>query len=387
METYFAEAERLPDIQIKRQVDTVCHHPMMDGLLQLMGGCIAVLNACRQIVALNETLMKMIGGKEIQDILGLRLGEALGCSHAGDMPGGCGTSQACGSCGAAIAMVASLGSEQPAEQTCSVSVERQGRAMDLYFRVNASPLRIDDELFILLFLQDITRRQQLEALERVFFHDINNTLMGLMSASDLLLSSTGDEADKMAGFVRHFAVRIHQEISMQRYLIGRDVGNLELQYDDVDIDTVFDDIQRMVAYHPAAMKKTIRRNDDSVHLKLYTDVHILQRVLINMLINALEATQTGQAVRLKARAENGHIVFSIWNPSSMPPEIAQRVFQRNFSSKGQIGRGLGTYSMKLFGERILGGQLSFTSTPQAGTTFYFVVPKRPPAEVRIRNSR
>lgn len=386
METYFAEAERLPDIHIKRQVDTVCRHPMMDGLLQLMGGCIAVLNACRQIVALNETLMKMIGGKEIQDILGLRLGEALGCSHAGDMPGGCGTSQACGSCGAAIAMVASLGSERPAERTCSVSVARQGRAMDLYFRINASPLRIDDELFILLFLQDITRRQQLEALERVFFHDINNTLMGLMSASDLLLSSTGDEADRMARFVRHFAVRLHQEISMQRYLVSRDVGPLELQYDDVDIDTVFDDIQRMVAYHPAAMKKKIRRDDDPVPLKIYTDVHILQRVLINMLINALEATQAGQAVRLDAHAEDGHIVFSIWNPSFMPPEIAQRVFQRNFSSKGQIGRGLGTYSMKLFGERILGGRLSFTSTPQEGTTFYFVVPKRATAPGRIRNS-
>jgi sensor histidine kinase regulating citrate/malate metabolism len=45
------------------------------------------------------------------------------------------------------------------------------------------------------------------------------------------------------------------------------------------------------------------------------------------------------------------------------------MFQRNFSTKDGMGRGLGTYSMKFLGEEILGGRVSFTSDPENGTTF------------------
>jgi signal transduction histidine kinase len=376
--TYFAPAERSVGETLHHQIDVVCSHPMMDGLLQLVGGCIAVLNAQRQIVALNQTLIALLGLEDVQDVLGLRLGEALGCLHAGDMPGGCGTGQACLSCGAAITIVSTLGSNRPAERTCSVSIDRHGQPMDLYFLVHASPLRLNNQLFVLLFLQDISRRQQLEALERVFFHDVNNTLMGLLTASDLLLSASGEEMEKMAKFVRHFAVRLHQELSLQRYLIGTDIEQLELQYADISIDAVFEEIQRTIGYHPAAMGKRIQRRPKIQNLSVCTDIHLLQRVLVNMLINAVEATPSSQTVWLDAQAEDGKVVFSVWNPTSMPPEIAQRIFQKNFSSKGQLGRGLGTYSMKLFGEKILGGQLSFTTTPQNGTTFYFALPVKPP---------
>jgi sensor histidine kinase regulating citrate/malate metabolism len=53
------------------------------------------------------------------------------------------------------------------------------------------------------------------------------------------------------------------------------------------------------------------------------------------------------------------------------PEISNRLFQRNFSTKSEAGRGIGTYSMKLFGEKVLGGKVSFTSSEEDGTLFKF----------------
>lgn len=47
------------------------------------------------------------------------------------------------------------------------------------------------------------------------------------------------------------------------------------------------------------------------------------------------------------------------------PKLLLRIFQRSFSTKGAKGRGLGTYSMKLFGETYLGGQVSFRSSAGA----------------------
>ena len=70
----------------------------------------------------------------------------------------------------------------------------------------------------------------------------------------------------------------------------------------------------------------------------------------------------------------------------MPHVVQLQLFQRSFSTKG-LGRGLGTYSMKLLSERYLGGRISFTSTEEAGTTFTASYPRqlrRAPVENRSR---
>jgi sensor histidine kinase regulating citrate/malate metabolism len=59
----------------------------------------------------------------------------------------------------------------------------------------------------------------------------------------------------------------------------------------------------------------------------------------------------------------------VHNMSFMSPEVKLQVFMRSFSTKG-MQRGLGTYSMKIFGEQYLGGKVNFTSDPQNGTTFF-----------------
>jgi sensor histidine kinase regulating citrate/malate metabolism len=100
----------------------------------------------------------------------------------------------------------------------------------------------------------------------------------------------------------------------------------------------------------------------------------LLRVLGNMVTNALEASGPGDAVKVWLEPVEGGLVFLVWNKQAIPADIARRVFQRNFSTKAELGRGLGTYSMKLFGEELLGGQVDFTTSESDGTTFRFVLP-------------
>lgn len=58
-------------------------------------------------------------------------------------------------------------------------------------------------------------------------------------------------------------------------------------------------------------------------------------------------------------------------------EVQAQVFQRSFSTKGN-DRGLGTYSMKLFGENYLKGKVYFQSDADKGTTFFLALPKQYP---------
>jgi sensor histidine kinase regulating citrate/malate metabolism len=94
-----------------------------------------------------------------------------------------------------------------------------------------------------------------------------------------------------------------------------------------------------------------------------------------MIKNALEATAEGGKVTIFLIENPNHLSFSIHNNSVMTPEIKAQVFQRSFSTKG-VDRGLGTYSMKLLGEKYLKGQVSFTSDEIEGTQFFIEIPKK-----------
>jgi signal transduction histidine kinase len=63
----------------------------------------------------------------------------------------------------------------------------------------------------------------------------------------------------------------------------------------------------------------------------------------------------------------------VHNPAYIPRNVQIQLFLRSFSTKG-AGRGLGTYSLKLLGERYLGGHVSFVSDEQEGTVFTLTVP-------------
>jgi signal transduction histidine kinase len=73
-------------------------------------------------------------------------------------------------------------------------------------------------------------------------------------------------------------------------------------------------------------------------------------------------------VTLGAKATDQAVEFWVHNPGVMPREVQLQVFHRSFSTKG-VGRGLGTYSIKLLTERYLKGTASFKSSPEEGTVF------------------
>jgi sensor histidine kinase regulating citrate/malate metabolism len=89
--------------------------------------------------------------------------------------------------------------------------------------------------------------------------------------------------------------------------------------------------------------------------------------------NALEASGKGATITLSCKLNGRNACFSVHNPGFIDDEVQQQLFNRSFSTKGK-GRGLGTYSMKLFGEKYLGGKVGFTSSEWAGTEFFLELP-------------
>jgi sensor histidine kinase regulating citrate/malate metabolism len=57
--------------------------------------------------------------------------------------------------------------------------------------------------------------------------------------------------------------------------------------------------------------------------------------------------------------------------------VQLQIFQRSFSTKGENGRGIGAYSVKLFGEGYLKGKVAFSSSDPEGTVFSLSLPDSP----------
>lgn len=371
LKTYFASPERASRQEVQAEIEIVSNNPVISSLLSSVSGLLAILNEHRQIVSLNTAFLEMLGIDDPGKILGLRPGEAIDCVHAHDTPGGCGTTRYCTTCGAAIAIVASLEQDSPVERRCALTVRRGGEEVDMALQVRAHAITFNGRKFVLLFLQDITLNEQRASLERAFFHDINNTLSMLVQASELLVD---DYPSDLSNAIYNASVRLASEVAIQRSLSESEDSRYQPLWCDCDAGRILQDLRACMANHQAARGKFIQFPDAYPKVAITTDITLLFRILVNMIINALEATDDGGMIRLWVYHEADSLVFYVWNDKAIPPEISIRIFQRNFSTKDEPGRGIGTFSMKLLGEKILGGQVSFTSSADKGTIFRFAHP-------------
>ncbi|MCG8616532.1 MAG: PAS domain-containing sensor histidine kinase [Desulfobacterales bacterium] len=373
MDTYFAPAQRTERRQLKNQILDTSSSPVMNALLETSEGILVVLNDDRQIVALNHAFLDSLGVRDAHEVLGLRLGESLSCIHAFSDPSGCGTTEHCVSCGAAIAMMSAINNDKETEQVCALVSDKNGIISDICLQVKAKPIHVDGNRWILFFAHDVTQQQFWLNMDRVFFHDINNTLTALYGNVQLL------EMDHPGNFdvasIRQTVERLVSEVEIQKDLSHHRDAAYKAVKTAVPLSRIKEDLDAVISGHKSSDGKTIISAWPEQDAVLETDPLLISRILGNMVINALEATEAGGSVRISAGlTPDQSAVFTVWNQAYIPAHIQKRIFQRYFSSKEDQGRGLGTYSMKLFGESYLKGKVTFTSTKEDGTLFVFNLP-------------
>lgn len=154
MHTYFAAALRDPMEKLQEDHFFVARNALLKEMLSTAGSLAAVLNEHRQVLHLNQRLMKRLGLDSSHESLGLRPGEALGCVHAREEPGGCGTSKSCKDCGAVLAILACQAENRAVEQDCVIFTDDQGESGILHFHVKVSPVELQARRLLMIFLED-----------------------------------------------------------------------------------------------------------------------------------------------------------------------------------------------------------------------------------------
>ncbi len=372
LSTLFAPAERGDPGFLRGLAEELLRNPVAQAILESVAGYVVILDSHRQILAANRELELLLDPESKGHLLLKRPGEAVGCIHAKDGPGGCGTGPNCAHCGAVLSILASQSEGIPDTRECLLSMAQGEKVVAGEFKVRSTPVHLEGQDLTVFLLQDISASKRKEALESVFFHDVLNLVGGLQGASHLM-TLTPEHRDELSAQILDLSGQLAQEILSQRLLMSAEQGDLTVDPKPVRPDDMLKDLAKVFLHHEVALERefTIEPAPEAM---LQTDPVLLSRVLVNMVKNGLEACPKGKGVRLSFSQRGGRPTVEVHNPGHMPTHVQDRIFQRSFSTKALKGRGLGTYSMKIFGERYLGGQVGFSTSEAEGTTFFLALP-------------
>jgi signal transduction histidine kinase len=355
------------------QYSLLCRH-FITHALDAIPVVLVVLNRRRQIILANAQALEATR-RDMEHILGKRPGEAFGCIHADQEPGGCGATEFCSKCGAIRSIIMGLEGVKNIQECNLLRRGLQGiEALDL--QVSSSPIEVEGHSHTLFCIQDQSDLKRRRTLERLFFHDILNTVGGLRGLSGILSQEVPDQLKPDAEFINSTLAHLVDELQGQRDLLAAENNELTPVFIPLNSREVLGMVARMGSSLAQTGGKNVHVLPESQDVEFVSDNSLVKRVLINMVKNALEASNAGEGVRLSCRPDGDGVVFQVSNPAVMSNDVRLRVFKRNFSTKGS-GRGLGTYGMKLLSERYLEGDVSFTTRRPEGTVFTLRLPLLP----------
>ncbi|MBN1301670.1 MAG: GHKL domain-containing protein [Melioribacteraceae bacterium] len=369
IKTEFASPERATYDELFEQKILFSDQHLLIQFLNSIPVHVTVLNSHRQIVFANQSFQEFLS-LPFSEILGKRPGEAVDCINWKKGISGCGTSKFCRQCGAVNAILKSYKGNRGIEE-CRITLDNS-HALDLM--VWATPIKIGDHEFTIFTMSDVSHEKRRKALERIFFHDILNTAGAVRGFFELIRNDDPSNLMEYLKITETMTEQLIEEIKAQRTISAAENDELILEIQPFSTREILEEIKMIYSSHQVSHDKNIEIKTGCIDIVIRSDKTILRRIIGNLLKNALEASKAGDTVNLSCRMQEGFVEFMVENPTFIPEEIQTQLFQRSFSTKG-IGRGLGTYSVKMLSERYLEGQVKFVSSRDKGTVFTARYPK------------
>jgi two-component system, NtrC family, sensor kinase len=206
-------------------------------------------------------------------------------------------------------------------------------------------------------------------------HEIRNPLTAVRSAIQLIRADYPDGSDRheMVGDILDEVDRIEEIVQGLLSFARRE---------DPSFQTL--DLAELVHHSVALVRPRARTQsvevaiDTPASLHVQADPGLLRQVLLNIMLNALQAMDKGGTLRITAMAVGRQVQLRIADTGAgIAPEHLDRIFDPFFTTK-KAGTGLGLSICYGIIERHA-GRLEVESQPAVGTTIIITLPERQPA--------
>jgi PAS domain S-box-containing protein len=254
------------------------------------------------------------------------------------------------------------------------------------FEVRATRVVHETRPYVQWVCHDISERLELERaredLTHMIVHDLRNPLTSIMSSLELIRTTFVEGLTNMP-LEQFFAVA--ERSSKKLYLLIDSLLDLARLEDGQTVLTPRQiDVGRMVREVVEQMQPTAAARELHLHSHvleeppaLWGDPDLLQRVLLNLLDNAIKFTPPHGEIDVSvSQPDPESLMFAISDTGAgIPPEFHEQIFDRfsRVPNQETRGTGLGLAFCRLAIDAH-GGHIWAESQPEQGTTFKFTLP-------------
>jgi len=340
----------------------------------------ALLDLEEKVISVNTNFLKLFSYVNGDHLIGKKPIEVFNCIFAIDTICDSQNADHCHNCGVNLSLKGSKVTSQRFTESCNLSfIDVSGHLDELHnMKVTTSPFTLGGEQFHLFSITDISNDVRRRFLEKIFFHDVLNKAGNIVGILDVLnlIGSDDERSDELYESLKNTSQDLIKELKYQRDLSSSENNELTPVFLVAGSLEMLNAAKNEIINSEIAINKEVSIYSKSANCQIITDSILLRRVLINMLKNALEATLPGGKVSLGCeRLNQEDFRFWVHNESTISAEIQLLLFNKTHSTKG-TGRGLGTFSMRLIGEKYLKGKVNFISSEETGTYFMIDVPMK-----------
>lgn len=239
----------------------------------------------------------------------------------------------------------------------------------------------------LIALRDVTEERLLESmredLTRTMVHDLRNPLSNIFTSLQVVIDDVVDEGGSDPNPMLDIALR-NAERMLKLLNNILDVNRLEsnsmpINYSAVNMPGLVTEIFQTQSSIASQKKLTLDNAIASELPTAWADVALIERVLQNLVDNAIKFTPPEGTIRVSAHmahtngARRMQVCVSDSGPG-IPPDLQARLFQKFVTGRNRArGSGLGLAFCKLVVEAHE-GNIWVESEPGHGTTFHFTLP-------------
>ena len=256
------------------------------------------------------------------------------------------------------------------------------------YRVWVEAVDVDDKIegFIVV-VRDITFRKQWEYVQEQVLsgitHDLRGPLSAIMGYLDLLkrqLKEGPPKAVEYVGLAREAGVRLTQMVSDILDVVRFEQGKIDLDLQPISVDEMFNRVQNIFGVTAAQKKVNLNIQAAQTGLSVSGDPKLLERVLDNLIGNAIKFTPEGGMISVMANRGNARVVFEVSDTGrGIPKEAQSRIFdkfQQVRPGDRSAGYGLGLAVAKFIVEAHK-GEIRVESEVGKGSSFSFWIPDQP----------
>jgi two-component system phosphate regulon sensor histidine kinase PhoR len=234
-----------------------------------------------------------------------------------------------------------------------------------------------------IVVRDVTVEKEIESARETFFHmithDMRAPLCSIQGYAQLLaktLPASSAAAEKCLQPILRSARRLNGMIEDILNTIKLERGDMKLRNDIVDAGILCAAVFEV--HEPLAARKGIELSvlPSQEKMAFSGDNALLERVLSNLVGNALKFTSPGGRVRLSCRVAAGEAVFTVEDTGpGIPKEKQAEIFEKytQLEEHRHMGFGLGLAMCKMALE-IHKGRIWVESEEGKGSRFIFSIP-------------